>query len=63
MMDYDVTPEEAEKALTKCDRKLEKLGGDSPYVRGIKDALGWVLGHYELPDCFEDDELEGKEKS
>jgi len=48
-MDYDIDAEVANAKLNECDTRLEEDGSDA-YARGVKDALGWVLGHYGEPE-------------
>lgn len=55
MNEFNETAHTADEALNICDKILEEDGGDR-YTRGVKDALGWLLGHYEPPYCFEADD-------
>lgn len=67
-MEFEVSTEVAEKALAKCDELLEvPLDKERPivdepnaYTRGVKDTLGWLLGYYDPPDCFDEDIDEGE---
>lgn len=40
-------------AAAKLMAMIEERGLDGPYYEGVKDALGWVLGHYEAPAGLE----------
>jgi hypothetical protein len=42
-MDYEITPERAGDFLQECKGLLETE--DDAYVRGLKDAIAWVLGY------------------
>ena len=52
MSEYRLSAAVANDALNKCD-ELCQTGMDDEYVRGVKDALGWLLGFYDPPDCFD----------
>jgi len=51
----DPTRKEIEKVFENLSDKLNLLEIEghsvSQYEEGMKDALGWVLGYYDKPDC------------
>lgn len=49
---FEIKADTANKALCATDDIIEKAPTD--YARGVKDAIGWLLGHYDPPYCFEE---------
>jgi len=50
-----ISSAEANQAMDRCDELLRNDPADERYINGLKDALGWILGHYSKPGVLEDE--------
>lgn len=45
----------SEQTLQKVQDHLVNESSDDPYMCGVRDALGWVLGDYHSPEGLPSD--------